>query len=226
MKEKVIVVSGANGNLGHAVVQYFLENGNKVIGLVHRKSQNPLIHHHYEELIVDISNENEALQCVNEIENKYDCIDIAIMTVGGFAMGHIADTGIDRMKQQYKLNFETAYNLTKPVLALMLKQGEGKIFFTGSIAGMNIKKAKGVIAYGLSKSLLFNLAHLINMESNNSGVFAHVIVPSIIDTPQNRADMPNADFSKWEKPEQIAQVIGKYAENKSDQVEIVIQEEI
>lgn len=70
-----------------------------------------------------------------------------------------------------------------------------------------MKNSKGMVAYGLSKSLLFRLAELMNDEAVGTGVKTVVIVPSTIDTPQNRAAMPGADFSKWQTPEFIADII-------------------
>lgn len=226
MKNQVVLVSGAAGNLGQATVQFFLNNGNKVVGIVHRKSANPITDQNYEEIISDIANEDGASQSIQAITAHYHSIDIAVLTVGGFTMGSIADTDIGSIRQQYMLNFETAYNLARPILQQMQKQGNGKMFFIGSYAGMSTNKANGVTAYGLAKSLLFYLANLINEETKGKEIFAHVIVPSIIDTPQNRASIPKADFSKWERPEQIAKIIGKYATNNLDKVEIVIQEEL
>lgn len=80
------------------------------------------------------------------------------------------------------------------------------------MVGIDTNKAKGMTAYGLGKSLLVGLANIINAEYEGTAIKAHVIVPSTIDTPQNRAAMPNADFSKWEKPSEIAAIIGKYAQ--------------
>ena len=81
----------------------------------------------------------------------------------------------------------------------------------GSKPGIDMHNSKGMVAYGLSKSLIFRLAELFNDESKGTDVIAHVIVPSTIDTPQNRKSMPDADYSKWVKAEMIAEVIHFYA---------------
>jgi NAD(P)-dependent dehydrogenase (short-subunit alcohol dehydrogenase family) len=120
----------------------------------------------------------------------------------------------DQLEQQYRLNFLTAWHLTAPILDVMKQQGGGKLFFVGSSQGLDTHKGKNVVAYSLSKSLLFQLANIINADSMHSHVEAFVIVPSTIDTPQNRRDMPDADFNKWEKPATIAAIVGKYLEQK------------
>jgi short-subunit dehydrogenase len=149
------------------------------------------------------------------------------MTAGGFAMNDIASTSVKELEFQYQLNFLTAYNLVRLVLAKMKEQGHGRIFFIGSMVGIDTNKAKGMSAYGLGKSLLVGLANIINAECEGTAIKAHVIVPNTIDTPQNRAAMPNADFSKWEKPSEIAVIIGKYAQgDKQEQTIVVVQEEL
>jgi NAD(P)-dependent dehydrogenase (short-subunit alcohol dehydrogenase family) len=126
-------------------------------------------------------------------------------------MGSVAETGLAAIDKQIKLNFNTAYNVAKPVFAQMLKQGSGRIFLIGSKPGSDMHKSKGMVAYGLAKSLLFQLAELLNDEAKDKNVVTAVVVPSTIDTPQNRQAMPDADFSRWVKPEAIADLIYFYS---------------
>jgi NAD(P)-dependent dehydrogenase (short-subunit alcohol dehydrogenase family) len=120
-------------------------------------------------------------------------------------MGDMEKTTVKDVNKQLELNFITAFNVARPVFLQMKKQGAGRIFLVGSRPGMDMKNSKGMIAYGLSKSLVFRLAELMNDEAAGTGVVIQVIVPSTIDTPQNRKSMPGADFSKWVKPETIAE---------------------
>ncbi len=222
MKNKIAIVSGANGNLGRAVVQYFLAQKWLVIGLEHQLS-NLIKEENFQEIAVNLLDEKATADCVQNIIANYGRIDALVHTVGGFAMGNIADTSTQDIFKQYQLNFETTYNLVRPILAKMHEQKSGDLFFIGSLAGKDTSNGKGVTAYSLSKSLLFQLAKLIDVESKGTLIQTHVVVPSIIDTPQNRAAMPNADFSKWEKPELIAKIIGQYL-GLEKQV-IVVQDE-
>jgi NAD(P)-dependent dehydrogenase (short-subunit alcohol dehydrogenase family) len=96
----------------------------------------------------------------------------------------------------------------------MMKQGYGRIFMIGSRPGLDMKSSKGMIAYGLSKSLIFRLAELMNDEAKGKNVVSSVIVPSTIDTPQNRKAMPESDPAKWVKAEEIAEIISFYCSEK------------
>jgi NADP-dependent 3-hydroxy acid dehydrogenase YdfG len=130
-------------------------------------------------------------------------------------MGNISSTKTSDIYKQYQLNFETAYNMARPIFTQMMKQNSGRLFFIGSRAGLEVSKGKGTIAYALSKSLIFRLAEILNAESKGKDVVTSVIVPSIIDTPPNRESMPEADFSTWVTPEQIADVIYFYSGDKA-----------
>src|SRR5204863_927639 len=113
--------------------------------------------------------------------------------------------------KQYKLNFETAYDVARPVFVQMMKQNSGRIFIIGSKPGLEAKNGKGMIAYGLAKSLIFRLAELMNDEARGKNVVTSVVVPSTIDTETNRKAIPAANFGDWVKAEQIADVIHYYS---------------
>jgi NAD(P)-dependent dehydrogenase (short-subunit alcohol dehydrogenase family) len=206
---KVAIVTGASGNLGQAVVKKFLTEGYHVIGTVLNNdpvsvdTDDP----RFEKAVVNLLNEDDAQQFVDEVIKKHGSVDAAVLTVGGFAMGKVADTKTTDIMKQYKLNFETAYNSARPVFMQMMKQKSGQIFMIGSRPGLDTKQGKGMVAYGLAKSLIFRLAELMNEEAKGHHVVTSVVVPGTIDTPQNRQSMPDADFDKWVKPEAIADVI-------------------
>lgn len=214
---KTAIVTGATGNLGRAVVHKFLEVGFQVVGTV--TSTNPgqidFQHPFFSTIVADLMNEDAATSFVNEVIDRNKKIDIAVLTVGGFGMGDIAETKTSGILKQYKLNFETAYNVARPVFIQMMKQGSGHIFLIGSKPGMEMRNGKYMVAYSLTKSLIFRLAELLNDEAKGSNVVTSVVVPSTIDTPQNRETMPDADFSNWVKPEAIADVIYFYCTDKA-----------
>ncbi|HSU29160.1 MAG TPA: SDR family NAD(P)-dependent oxidoreductase [Chitinophagaceae bacterium] len=210
---KTVIVTGASGNLGQSVIQKFLQEGFRVIGTVIPNDPVKLEIQHtaFESRVVDLMNEEDAQKFVATVASEKQSIDVAVLTVGGFAMGKIAETSSADINKQIKLNFETAYHVAKPVFIQMIKQGSGKIFLVGSKPGLDARNSKGMVAYGLAKSLVFRLAELMNEEAKNTNVVTHVIVPSTNDTPQNRKSMPDADFSKWVKPEAIADIIHFYS---------------
>jgi NAD(P)-dependent dehydrogenase (short-subunit alcohol dehydrogenase family) len=206
---KTAIVTGATGNLGQAVVKKFIGEGYKVIGTVIPNDPVNLDYpaDKFEKVIVDLMNEEDSAKFIANVISKYGSIDAAVLTVGGFAMGKIADTAAADILKQYKLNFETAYNVARPVFVEMMKQNSGRIFIIGSRPGLNAEHGNGMVAYGLAKSLIVRLAELMNIEAKGKNVVTSVVVPSTIDTPQNRKAMPDANFNNWVKPEDIASVI-------------------
>jgi NAD(P)-dependent dehydrogenase (short-subunit alcohol dehydrogenase family) len=206
---KVAIVTGASGNMGQAVVKKFIAEGYYVIGTIIPNDPAPMNFPagKFEKIVVDLENEDDSQKFVGAILEKHDRVDAAILTVGGFAMGKIADTKTSDIAKQYKLNFETAYNVARPVFVQMLKQNSGRIFIIGSKPGLSAKNGKGMVAYGLAKSLIFRLAELMNDEAKGKDVVTSVLVPSTIDTPQNRKAIPDGNFDNWVKPEAIADVI-------------------
>jgi NADP-dependent 3-hydroxy acid dehydrogenase YdfG len=214
--KKTAIVTGAAGNLGQAVAKKFIDEGYHVIGTILTKSVTTnFTKNNFEEVSLDLLSEENAQKMVNDVVEKHGEINVAVLTAGGFTMGNISSTKTSDIYKQYQLNFETAYNMARPIFTQMMKQNSGRLFLIGSRAGLEVSKGKGTIAYALSKSLIFRLAEILNAESKGKDVVTSVIVPSIIDTPQNRESMPNADFSTWVTPEQIAGVISFYSGDKA-----------
>jgi NAD(P)-dependent dehydrogenase (short-subunit alcohol dehydrogenase family) len=216
---KTVIVTGATGSLGKAVVQKFLNEGATVIGTTTQKATTPFDGQPgFEAYTVDLSSEEDSIAFFETVLKKYPVIDVAVLTAGGFAMGKIEETGMDEIMKQYDINFTTTYTIARVVFTQMLAQKSGRIFMTGSKPGLDMKLGKGMTAYALSKSLVFRLAELMNEEAKNTSVVTHVIVPSTIDTPANRNAMPDADFSKWVKPESIADIVYTYSDTAFDAI--------
>lgn len=206
---KTAIVTGASGNMGQAVVKKLTDEGLYVIGTV--IPNDPVTMNFpadkFEKVVVDLSSEDDSQKFIDKVLQSHKTIDVAVLTVGGFAMGKIAETKTSDIFKQYQLNFETAYNVARPVFVQMLQQESGRIFIIGSKPGLDAKNSKGMVAYGLAKSLIFRLAELMNDEAKGKNVVTSVVVPSTIDTPPNRKSMPDANFDNWVKPESIADVI-------------------
>jgi NAD(P)-dependent dehydrogenase (short-subunit alcohol dehydrogenase family) len=208
----IALITGVSGNLGSAIAQKFLDEGFRVVGSVIHDDpvQLKLEHPQFETVAVDLGDEAAAEKFVRQVVEKYGRIDVAVLTVGGFAAGTIPDTGIKDILHQFTLNFQTTYQVARPVFQQMVQQARGRIFLTGARTGLDMRFSKGTIAYGLSKSLIFRLAELMNEEGKDHNVVTSVIAPSTIDTPQNRNAMPKADFGSWVRAEDIATTIHFY----------------
>jgi len=220
MKGKTILITGASGNLGSACVEKFTSEGHTVIAVVSPGKSLPQQQNlfTYES---DLTQEDSAKSIIDKIINDQKSIHGAILTVGGFAMGPIETTTVDDIQKMLTLNFHTAYNVVRPLLKHFKNQNDGQFVLVGSRPALEASSGKNSVAYSLSKTLVLKLAELINAEASDNKIRASIIVPNIIDTPSNRKDMPNADFSKWLTPPAIADVI--YHVIQGTRVEAVIK---
>lgn len=205
---KTILITGAYGNMGRAIVHAALLAGYQVLGTAAPGEKVPegFPTGNVDMRTIDLLDEAATADLIRDW-TSHVTIDAAVFTVGGFAMGDIAGTGSSDLLKQFRLNVETLYHSARPVFLHMKEKGQGRLFLIGARPATDMKMAKGMTAYGLSKSLVFRLAELMNAEAAGSDVVASVVVPSTLDTPQNRASMPDADPSAWVKPEDIASVI-------------------
>jgi NAD(P)-dependent dehydrogenase (short-subunit alcohol dehydrogenase family) len=217
--KKTAIITGAGGNLGKAVVTKFIDEDYIVIGTVHKKSAADVsVSQPFEEVAIDLLNEASCQKFVKDVVEKQGKIDVAVLTAGGFTMGNVESTITQDIYKQYQLNFETAYNVARFIFMQMMQQNSGRIFLIGSRQGLEASKGKGAIAYTLSKSLIFRLAEILNAEAKGKDVVTTVIVPSTIDTPENRKSMPEADFSSWVKPSEIADTIFFYSQEAANAI--------
>jgi NAD(P)-dependent dehydrogenase (short-subunit alcohol dehydrogenase family) len=163
---------------------------------------------------VNVTSEQESIQLVEKVTSDPETIlEAVVMLVGGFALGDIRQTGGADLQKMYTLNFESAYYVAKAAFLHMETQPEGgRLFFVGAKPAIEPQSGKDMIAYVLSKSLLFKLAELLNAEGRKSNVISTVVVPSTIDTARNRKEMPNARFSDWVRAEDIAQTIAFFCD--------------
>jgi len=206
---KKVIVTGAAGNLGKAVVKNFLGRKYKIFACISMRDDPAEIKSMDVEIFsLDLTDAAPCKSYVEAVAANNSGIDAAVLTVGGFAPGNMKAASKTDFEKQIALNFYTAFNMVQPLFEQMEKQpAGGKIILIGSEPGKDGAKAKGSVAYGFSKSLVFRLAELINEEGKTKNISAHVIVPTTMDTPQNRAAMPNADFSKWATTDKIAEEI-------------------
>lgn len=206
---KTVIITGANGNLGVATVKKFLDESYHVIAIDGKDDHLSFAkaNNNFEFHTIDLTNEATTENFINAVIAKQGKVDAALMLVGGFAMGNITETAGAAIQKQFSLNFETAYFIARPLLQQMQENGYGRLVFIGARPAINPAQGKGLVAYALTKSLLFKFAEFINEENKGTNVVASVVVPSTIDTVINRESMPDADPANWVKPGQIADVL-------------------
>jgi NAD(P)-dependent dehydrogenase (short-subunit alcohol dehydrogenase family) len=216
--KKIAFITGASGNLGKATVEKFLSEGYKVIATVSPgKGLGFEASGDIETCESDLTNESLVGEIIDQLVFKHQRIDAALLLVGAFAMGGIADTDGALLKKMHSINFETAYFAARPVFLQMMKQSfGGRIILVGSRPALKPAEGRKSLAYSLAKSSLFKLAEFLNAEGASKNVVTSVVVPGVIDTPANRKDMPQATFANWVKPEEIAETIAFLCSDKGN----------
>ncbi len=207
--KKTILVTGAAGNLGTTVVRKLDEAGYRILATLGPSGGGDTfagLDVKTEKL--DLSDAVATQSFVQKITaDKTRDLAGAVLLVGGFAMGDLGETSVSEVRNMFTLNFETAFNAVKPLFEYFKNKGGGQFVLIGARPAIEPADGRRMVAYALSKSLVFELAEIINAEGKNHNVTATVLVPSTIDTPANRKSMPEADTGKWVSPEAIADAI-------------------
>src|SRR5277367_4485780 len=210
---KIVLVAGGTGGLGRAVSLAFLDAGAKVIVTFRNQSELDGLRAKagakagsVQAESVDVTDESAVRQFVDKVCKEHGRIDVLVNTVGGYAGGvNLWEIETKVLDQMFALNVRSGYALARAVIPVMLKQESGVFVDVASKAAVD--HAAGAAAYAASKAAAVAMMDSLAAELKGSGVRVNSILPSIIDTEQNRKAMPNADFSKWPKPEAIARVI-------------------
>jgi NAD(P)-dependent dehydrogenase (short-subunit alcohol dehydrogenase family) len=194
-----VLITGATGGLGSAVVQQFLSGGHTVIGVARSwKSVAARI----TTLTADLTNPEDCTRVAAEAGH----LDAAVHVMGGFAGGSpVHETSIAEWDQMMNLNLRSAFLLFRSVSPGMLERGHGRLIAIASRAAL--EPAANLSAYAVSKAGLVHLMRTLALELKGTGVTSNVLLPSTIDTPENRRSMPSADHTKWVSPESIAKVV-------------------
>jgi NAD(P)-dependent dehydrogenase (short-subunit alcohol dehydrogenase family) len=212
LKNKIAIVTGGTGALGKAITVAFLEEGAKVVCTYildkEKKQCLSLTKNHKDKIVfvrADVTKEKDVLNLIANTVRKFKRVDILVNVVGGFAYSYIKDTDEKTWDLMMNLNLKSTFLCSKKVLPQMIQQNYGKIINISSRPAL--KGSAGVGAYSASKAGVLILTETIADEIEDFGINVNAVLPSTIDTPANRRDMPEADFSKWVKPEEIARVI-------------------
>jgi NAD(P)-dependent dehydrogenase (short-subunit alcohol dehydrogenase family) len=205
MRDKVIVVTGGFGVLGRAVVEAALAAGARVA--IPGREQADKIPARDRQMVlggVDLTDFAAAKQAFEAVVARFGKIDGLANVAGGFRWQTIHDGDLAGWTDLFRMNLLTAVTATKAALPY-LRTAHGAIVNVGSAPAK--KAGAGMGAYAASKAGVLRLTESLAEEEKKAGVRVNAVLPTIIDTPRNRADMPKADFSRWVKPEDIAKVI-------------------
>ena len=207
--QKSVVITGGFGTLGLAVGRAFSALGART-ALIDRapvpeqlRSEFPAPHMLCGS--VDLSQAAGTQQAMNAVAEQLGAIDVLVNVAGGFRWETVLEGSPETWDFMYSLNLKTALNTCKAALPHLLARPFARIINIGS--GAAVKAGAGMGAYAASKAGVAKLTEALSEELKDRFITVNAVLPSIIDTPANRADMPNADFSRWVKPQAVADLI-------------------
>jgi len=210
---KVALVAGGTGGLGRAVTLAFVEDGARVVVTYRDQKEFDALRSEagangssIEGHVVDVTDETAVRQLLDRVLAQHGRLDLLVNTVGGYVGGvNLWDLDPKVFDRMVALNLRSCYALSRAAIPAMLKQKHGAIVNVAAKAALD--HGAGASAYAASKAGALALMDSLAAEVKGTGVRVNSILPSIIDTEANRKAMPNADFAKWPKPEEIARVI-------------------
>ncbi|MBI5262853.1 MAG: SDR family oxidoreductase [Bradyrhizobium sp.] len=204
MTGKVIAITGANGALGKIVAEVALARGARLAGIDHTPSQQQATPDHIRIGGVDLSDEMQARQAIKAAASHFGRLDVLVNTAGGFSFETVAEGDAQTWKHLYALNVLTALNASRAAIPYLAATNAGRIINVGAMSAL--QSAAGMGPYAASKAGVHRLTEALANEWKGR-ITVNAVLPSIIDTAANRAGMPDADFSKWVTPKELAEVI-------------------
>src|SRR6266850_8170451 len=206
MNNKVVLITGAKGGLGSFVTQRFLATGATVVGISRSISQADFPEANFVALPVDFTKAGAVRAAVESIVSRFGRLDALVHLLGGFAGGQtVAETDDATWEQMCDLNLTSAFYVLRAVIPHLRKSGKGRIIAIGSLTAA--EPHAGLGAYVTFKAALTMLVRTVASENKDAGLMANVVLPGTMDTPANRKSMPNADFSKWVQPKDVAELV-------------------
>ena len=215
---RVAVITGGFGALGQVVAAAAIEHGFNVAVLGHtaepsadlakRLGPNALFLGG-----VDLADEAAATKAVGEVMSRFGRIDALLNIAGGFRWIKIEDSRSADLEFLFRMNVQTTVNAVRAALPALKASPSARIVNVGALAAE--KATAGMGPYSASKAAVLRLTEALAEELKDAGVTVNAVMPSIIDTAQNRADMPKADFSRWVAPTDLAEVMLFLASEKA-----------
>jgi NAD(P)-dependent dehydrogenase (short-subunit alcohol dehydrogenase family) len=205
LSKKVLVVTGADGALGQAVAATLSGYGARLALLSHSAGGAALMPGAWQYAGVDLTLDTAARSAMERVAKDAGRVDGLINIAGGFRWEKMSEGTIDGWDAMYKLNLRTAVNSCQAALPYLLRSASGRIVNVGAMAAQ--KASAGMGPYAASKAGVAQLTEALADELKDRGITVNAILPSTLDTPKNRADMPNADFKRWVTLAEAAEVI-------------------
>ena len=203
---KVLVITGSNGALGQAVAATLSGYGARLALLDHAHTPSaapPSGALHYGG--IDLTQADAARPAMERVVKEAGRLDGLINLAGGFHWEKLAGGTLDSWDSMYRINLRTAVVSCQAALPHLLQGGGGRIVNVGAMGA--VKASTGMGAYAASKAGVAKLTEALADELKDRGITVNAILPSILDTAKNRADMPQGDFSRWVAPVEAAEVI-------------------
>lgn len=207
------IITGGAGSLGTAVVKALLNADAKCSIPCFNEDELESFELKYEEHIyavadIDLSDEEQTQSFYQDAINKQGPLWGSIHIAGGFGMGPIDKSAKADFMKQINLNLVTCYNSCRTAVQhFKLQESGGRIVNIAARPALEPRQGKGMTAYTTAKAGVAALTESLAAEVVEDDILVNAIAPSVIDTPQNRKAMPDADFDKWPKPEQLADQI-------------------
>lgn len=203
MSERVVVITGGHGVLGQAVVEAALAQGCKIAVIDHATGQS-VPEGVLEIGGTDLTDPDQAQAAIARVIERFGRLD-ALLNIAGAFVWQTADDADPAWDRMFAINLTTALNASRAALPHLKAAAEGRIVNVGSAAAL--KPGAGMGAYGAAKLAVHALTQSLADEMKTSSVTVNAVLPSIIDTPANRKDMPDADPATWVAPSDLAAVI-------------------
>lgn len=215
MSARNVIVTGGTGGLGQSVVAAFAAAGDRVIVPWILAAEAERVRARFPEAVLveaDVADDAGA----SEVLRAAGDAAVLVNGVGGFAMGAHHETSLEVWDRLYRMNVRAAASMSRAALPAMFARGAGAIVNVAAGAALDPPADMG--AYAASKAALVAFTRSLAREVGPRGVRVNAVLPSTIDTPANRAAMPDADFSLWTRPEQIAATIAWLASDAASGV--------
>jgi NAD(P)-dependent dehydrogenase (short-subunit alcohol dehydrogenase family) len=213
MRDKTIVITGAFGVLGRAAAELAAQQGARVAMLDVKVGAQSVTAPELA-IAVDLTDLKAAARAMQSVRATTGAIDALLNIAGGFAWETVSDGDVATWERMFALNLKTALTASKAALPHLI-EARGAIVNVGAASA--VKAESGIGAYTASKQGVMKLTESLAAELKGK-VRVNAVLPSILDTPQNRADMPNADPAKWVQPAELARVMLFLASNEASAV--------